>query len=73
MDKFLELIAKDIEFGAIEILKDTCETRREEQLVLPTARQKNIKSSCVLLRTAKKYYHKLKIYVISLTLQKTFL
>ena len=39
MDKFLELIAEDIEFGAIEILKDTCETRREDQLVLPSASQ----------------------------------
>ena len=39
MDKFLELIAEDIEFGATEILKDTCETRREDQLVLPSACQ----------------------------------
>ena len=50
MDKFLELIAEDIEFGAIEILKDTCETRREDQLVLPSARQE--KHQVISLTTA---------------------
>ena len=37
MDKFLELIAEDAEFSPNEILKDTSETRREDQLTPPTA------------------------------------
>ena len=39
MDKLLELITSGTKFGAYEILKDTCEERRESQLVPPTAQQ----------------------------------
>ena len=39
MDKFLELVAEEIEFSANEILKDI-QTRKEDQLLPPAAHSK---------------------------------
>ena len=41
MDKFLELVAKEIEFSTNEILK-ICKTRKEDQLIPPIAHSKCI-------------------------------
>ena len=41
MDKFLELVAQEIEFSANKILKE-CKTRKEDQLVPPTAHSEGV-------------------------------